>query len=167
MIYSDISSSLPGYMISWRITARTLETKTKRNMQMMPMDIAVATPLMPLLPSQSPNVIVASVKPVLGKTMAHQFRWKEEGGSRMTAMTAIQKNQRLKAQRKAAADIARRVIMRASWTAVSSWRRSSWSGRLEAMPTRARAVKAGGPTQMNIPGLCSRLGRPDCINRPM
>lgn len=85
----------------------------------------------------------------------------------MTAITAIQKNQKLKAQRKAAAEIARRVIMRASRTAFSSWRRSSPSGRLEVMPTRARAVNAGGPTQMNIPGLCSRLGRPDCINRPM
>lgn len=41
------------------------------------------------------------------------------------------------------------------------------AGRPRAMPTRARAVKAGGPTQMNIPGLCSRFGRPDSISRPM
>lgn len=45
--------------------------------------------------------------------------------------------------------------------------KSNSGGRDFASPTKARAVKDGGPTHMKRPGRCSLCGRPEEINRPI
>lgn len=165
--YSETSSSFPGYIISCRITASTWLTKTNNHMEITQIDNADPTPLIAALSNELPKVMVAIVNPVFGKTIAHQLRWNAVGGDRRTAINAMQKNHRLRAQRKAPAARAKISIIRPSATVSSLPITLKVSGRPRAMPMSAKAVKAGGPTQMNIPGLCSRFGRPDSISRPM
>ena len=166
-VYSLTSSSLPGNTISHRITANTWFTKTNSHMATIHMDMADPTPLIALLSNALARVIVASVNPVLGKTIAHQLKWNAVGGARTTAISAMQKNHKLRAQRNAPA--ARAKVSSTCLSDALSGRpiTPNESGNPRAMPMSASAVNAGGPTQMNMPGRCSRFGRPDSINLPM
>ncbi|EGS22505.1 uncharacterized protein CTHT_0020490 [Thermochaetoides thermophila DSM 1495] len=144
--------------------------------------ITVLNHIIPALPRALPNLIEARVKPTLGKTKLHQLRWNLRSGiPTKTATTADAKNQKLNPQRKtatqrassriAAPNICTSVPSNPSRTAlipltagpVSPASSSSTLGISAAMATNTEHVKLGGPTAMNIPGLCT--GSPKAISR--
>lgn len=139
-------------------TARMWLNKTKQYVNNKQIDIPVATHCAAELLNSLAIDIVARMKPVLGKTIAHQPRWKYLGGELIVATKAMPNHQRDNAHRKTAPIMAKVLIKKTSMKPSIS--RSKESGRPFAIPMKARAVKAGGPTFMKSPGRCSRFGRP-------
>jgi hypothetical protein len=84
---------------------------------------------------------------------------------RLTAMRVTMKNHIARTQRKSATMRAR-VLSSLASTRPSPCKSKS-SGRALAIPIRAKQVKEGGPTAINMAPRCSRSGYPTCIRRPI